>query len=250
MLRSRQGHNSSAVEFAEEAYNLVVEAYDPVHVQVQEAANLLIDSLIKNRNYYDAERYAEVTYGNLKDHKNGMDQESEDVAQGAHSFANAIYRKGGDLIKAERLAREALSTRSRLYSSDDSQLASSCSLLARILMNQEKLGDETKELFERSLAINIRHQGPDGVNTAVNNMNLGYFNRKLAGLHQEVTLRNPFLLQAKAYYEEAIRIRTKTFSPTHPIAQDAVSALEDLIDNYKCLRPKRQKYKKNRNNKK
>jgi uncharacterized protein YyaL (SSP411 family) len=119
LLRSRQGNNSGAVEFAEEAYNLVVEAYDPVHPQVQEAASLLIDSLLRVRNFYDAERYADVTYGNLKDHKNGMDQESEAVARGAHSFADAICRKGGDLMKAERLAREALSIRSRLYSSDD-----------------------------------------------------------------------------------------------------------------------------------
>jgi hypothetical protein len=34
-LRRRQGDYSAAVIFAEEAYNLVVEAYDPVHPQVQ-----------------------------------------------------------------------------------------------------------------------------------------------------------------------------------------------------------------------
>jgi tetratricopeptide (TPR) repeat protein len=241
LLRSRQGNFSGAVEFAEEAYNLVVEAYDCGHPQVQEAANLLIDSLIRNCNFYDAERYADVTYGNLKDHKNGIDQESEAIARGAYSFADAIFRKGGDLIKAERLAREALSIRSQLYSSNDYQLAPSCSLLANILKSQEKLGDETKELLERALAINIRHLGPDGANTAVSNISLGFFHRQLADLNTEVALQKPFLLQAKAYFEEAVRNQTKIFSPTHPSAQHAVSALEDLIDDYKCLRSRRRR---------
>jgi tetratricopeptide (TPR) repeat protein len=249
-LRSRQGNDSGAVEIAEEAYNLVVEAYDCVHPQVQEAANLLIETLIKVRNFYDAERYAEATYGNLKDHKNGMDQESEAIARGAHSFADAICRKGGDLMKAERLAREALSIISRLYSSDDSRLAICCSLLAKILMDQEKLGDERKELFERALAINIRHKGPDGANTAGANINLGIFHRQLADVHTKVALQKPFLLQSKVYFEEAARIQTKIFSPTHPNAHVAVFALEDLIGDYKCLWPQMQKYKKNRNNKK
>jgi tetratricopeptide (TPR) repeat protein len=224
-LRSRQGNYSGAVEFAEEAYNFVVEAYDCVHPQVQEAANLLIESLIRVRNFYDAERYAEVTYGNLKDHKNGMDQKSEAIAQGAYSFANAIRCKGGDLIKAERLAREALSIRSQLYSSDHIKLASSCSLLATILMEQEKLGDETKELIERALAIHIRLEGPDGANTSVIITRLGIFHLQLAKIHTEIALRKPFLLQAKAYFEEAVRIRTKIFSPTHPGAQFIASQL-------------------------
>jgi hypothetical protein len=45
-LRQRQGDLSGAVSFAEEAYNLVVEAYDPVHPQVQDAASTLIYGLI------------------------------------------------------------------------------------------------------------------------------------------------------------------------------------------------------------
>jgi hypothetical protein len=230
ILRSRQGNYSGAVEFAEEAYNFVVEAYDPVHPIVQEAANLLIDKLLRVGNFYDAERFAEVTYGNLKDHKNGMDQESEAIARGAYSFADAIRRKGGDIIKAERLARESLSIRSRLYSSDHYKLALSGSLLARILINQEKLGDETKELLERSLAIYIRQIGPDGVNTAEVNISLGLFYHQLADVHLEVALRKPFLLQAKAYVEEAVRIRTKIFNPTHPHVEQARSLLENLID--------------------
>jgi hypothetical protein len=54
-LRQHQGNLSLALSFAEEAYNLVVEAYDPVHFQVQVAAGILIDILIRKGNLFDAE---------------------------------------------------------------------------------------------------------------------------------------------------------------------------------------------------
>jgi hypothetical protein len=47
--------------------------------------------------------------------------------------------------------------------------------LARILKEQGQLGDETRGLFERFLAISIRNDGLDGSNTAAGNLNLGSF---------------------------------------------------------------------------
>jgi flagellar hook assembly protein FlgD len=129
---------------AEEAYNLVVEAYDPVPPQVQEAAGVLIHILIEKGDLFDAERYAQVTYGNLRDKKNGIDQESEEVATGAYNLADAIYRLNGDLIKAEEVARESLRIRSLIYDIKDPSVGSSCILLASILETQGKLGDETR----------------------------------------------------------------------------------------------------------
>jgi hypothetical protein len=57
-LRELQTDFSGAVTFAEEGYNLVVEAYDCVHPQVQEAAGILIHILTLKGNLFDAERYA------------------------------------------------------------------------------------------------------------------------------------------------------------------------------------------------
>jgi phage-related minor tail protein len=54
-LRQRQGDYSGAVAFAEEAYNLVVDAYDPVHLDVQKATGWLIDCLIKKGDLFNAE---------------------------------------------------------------------------------------------------------------------------------------------------------------------------------------------------
>jgi flagellar hook assembly protein FlgD len=92
------------VGFAEKAYNLVVEAYDPV----QKAAGVLIEVLITKGDLFETERYDQVTYGNLRDKKNGIDQESEVVAEGAYNLVSVIYQQKGDLIKAEELARESL----------------------------------------------------------------------------------------------------------------------------------------------
>jgi hypothetical protein len=103
-LRDYQCNYSDAVSFAEECYNLVVEAYDPVHPQ-EEAAGVLIEILIRKGDLFDAERYAQVAYGNLQDKKNGIEQESEAVATGAYNLADVIYRQGEDLMKAEELAR-------------------------------------------------------------------------------------------------------------------------------------------------
>jgi hypothetical protein len=54
-LRERQGNYSDALTFAEECYNLVVEAYDPMHPQMQEATGVLIEVLIRNGDLFDAE---------------------------------------------------------------------------------------------------------------------------------------------------------------------------------------------------
>jgi hypothetical protein len=149
-LRQRQGDFSSAVLFAEEGYNLVVDAYDPVHPQVQEAASELIVCLIKKSNLYNAERFAEQIYVNLRDVKNEIDQEGVIVARGAYNLADVIYQQeNGDLIKTEGLAREAIRIRLQLHGSHDSRISANCLLLARILRKQGNFGDETKELFVR-----------------------------------------------------------------------------------------------------
>jgi tetratricopeptide (TPR) repeat protein len=205
----------------------VVEAYDPVHPQVQEAAGIMINILINQGDLFDAERYAQVTYGNLRDKKNGIDQESEVVAVGAYNLANVLYRQDGDLIKAEELARESLRIRTLIYGSNNYavEVSWSCDLLAGILMTQGKLGDETRGLFERYLAFSIRNHGPDGKHTAVANSNLGSLCFQLVQKENTVDLIRMQLILAKTYYVEALRIYSKIDGPTHPNTIDASSRL-------------------------
>jgi hypothetical protein len=215
-LRRRQGDFSQAVSLSEEAYNLVVEAYNPAHPEVQEAAASLINSLICKDDLEKAEGYAEITYGNLRDNKNEIDQESECVAKGAYNFADILHRLEKDLIKAEGLVRESIRIRSLIFGSGHSLEGIGCILLARILRLQQKLGDETKDQLERSLAVFMRNEGIDGANTACSNNNIGEFYYQLATVQTTLDGKRTQLLLAKQYFDEGIRIQTKLFDPTHP----------------------------------
>jgi hypothetical protein len=228
-LRQRKSDYSGAVAFAEDAYNLVVEAYDPVHPQVQEAAGVLIEVLIRKGDLFDAERYAQITYGNLRDKKNGIDQESEVVALGAYNLANVIFKQKGDLIKAEELARESLRIRTLINDSNHSTVDLSCDLLASISSAQGKLGDETRGLYERSLAISIRDGGPDGLNVATGNYNIGVFYEQLAVKQSTVDAIQTYLTIAKSHLVEAQRIYSKIYGPTHSNTVDAASRLNVVI---------------------
>jgi tetratricopeptide (TPR) repeat protein len=228
-LRQHQGDYSGAVSFAEEAYNICVDAYDPVHPQVQEAAGILINCLINQGDLFNARRFAEQTYQNVRDVKNGMDQEGEEVAEGAFNLADVIRQQGdGDLIKAEKLARESLRIRTRLYGCNKPIIGRNCVLLGRILMNQGKLGDKTKELLERALAINVMNEGPDGTNTAHGNIQIVRFHYKVAIKQSIMSTKRTQLLLAKSLAEEAVRIVTKIHNPTHPNCVAAASLLSDI----------------------
>jgi tetratricopeptide (TPR) repeat protein len=183
---------------------------------VQEAAGILIDILIMKGDLYDAERYAQVTYSNLRDKKNGIDQESKAVAVGAYNLANVIYEQKGDLVKAEELARESLRIRTLIYGNNESTVDVCYDLLANILNAQGKFGNETRKLYERSLAISIRYEGPDGFNTAIGHYNIATFYHKLANIQPTVDLKRAQLLLAKSHFVEVRRIRSKIDGPTHP----------------------------------
>jgi hypothetical protein len=228
-LRQIQCDYSGAVLFAEEAYNLVVEAYNCVHPQVQEAAGVLINILIAKGDLFDAERYAQVTYGNLRDEKNGIDQDSEVVARGAYNLADVILRQEGDLMKAEELARESLRIRILMNDGEYCRIDVSYGLLACIFQAQGNFGDETKELYERSWAITIRNVGPDGLNTAVGNFNIGTFYHNSATKQSTVELGRTQLLLAKSHCVEAQRIWSKIYGPTHPNTFDVSTRLTDNL---------------------
>jgi hypothetical protein len=49
-----------------------------------------------------------MTLDSLKDPKNGLDQQSEAVARGYSDLASVIKNQMRNLVKAEKLAREAL----------------------------------------------------------------------------------------------------------------------------------------------
>jgi hypothetical protein len=84
---------------------------------------------------------------------------------------------------------------------------------------QGRPGDETRELYECFLASAIINEGPDGINTALGNFNLGIFHSNLAGIvDRQLTAdkRKGHSCQAISYLTEALRISTKIYGATHP----------------------------------
>jgi hypothetical protein len=138
-----------------------------------------------------------------------------------------IIKQDGDLAKAEGLAREALRIRSQLYGNDHYYTGDSIALLVCILRKQGSLGNEAKEFHERSLAIDVKHEGPDGMNTAVSNVNLGHFHFQLAKTDLTTDRKNEHLRLSESYYTETTRIRTKILGPTH---DETIEATPHLLN--------------------
>jgi tetratricopeptide (TPR) repeat protein len=75
---------SEAKIVVSETYDLMATTYDLDHPLVLKAANQLVTILISNKEYYDAQRYATISYELLA---RSNDPESDDVADAAFSLA-------------------------------------------------------------------------------------------------------------------------------------------------------------------
>jgi hypothetical protein len=223
-LRMSEGNYANALIFAEEAYNCYAVAYNPVHPMVQDAASMLIGCLTRKGDLCKAELFAQMTLDSLKDPKNGLDQQSEAVAKGYYDLSNVINQQCGDSVKAEKLARESLRI-SVLINSNSPSVGRTAFQLASILVSQHILGSETKELFEQSLAVNIRNYGPDGTNTACDQFNFGLFYRELAKEQQTIVTRKEYLRLSEIKFKEALRINTKIFGFNDPRTLKYTAAL-------------------------
>lgn len=193
---------------------------------MQEAASILIECLIHTGDFSKAELYAQLTFDSLKDPANKVNQQSEAMVKGYHNLGEAISsNEDGDLVKAEKLAREAVSIRTRLYVNDHAYVGESTLLLANILFRTGNLGDEVKKLYERSLAIHVLHAGLDGFNTSNTNFVLGEFHHQIARTHPTGDKRKEHFRLSKSYYEEALRVYRKIIGPTHRNTMIAESKL-------------------------
>jgi hypothetical protein len=175
-----------------------------------------------------AETFAQMTLDSLKDPGNGLDQQSEEVAKGHHDLGRVILRQKGDLLKAEMLVRESLRMRNHLHDADHVSVGHSVDLLANVLRDQGNLGSETQELHERSLVINIKHFGSEGVNTATSYCNLGNLHYYRAKENQDPENQEEHLRLSKPNIKEALRIYAKIYGPDHPRTIDASTHLSNV----------------------
>lgn len=178
LLHSMRQDFAGAVTLAEEAYNCAAIAYNPVHPKVQKAAGTLIECLIRKGDLDNVELFSQMTLDSLKDPANKVDQEGEEVARGYFNLAEVISKETSpkkDYKRAEMLVIESLRIRTKLYSNDHWHIGANIGLLASILRKQFKFGPELQALYERTLAIDKKHYGPDGMNVSFSHTNLGQY---------------------------------------------------------------------------
>jgi hypothetical protein len=85
------------------------------------------------------------------------------------------------------------------------------------------------EIKQRSCWVLISHEGLDGANTALANIEIGHFHYKLAMIQSVMSIKRKQLLLGNPYAEEAVRIVTKTHNPTHLNIVSAASVLSDFL---------------------
>jgi tetratricopeptide (TPR) repeat protein len=229
LLRGHQGNYDEALTFAEEAYNCVAIAYNPVHPEVQNAASTLIEWLIMKGDFGRAETFAQMTLDSLKDPGNGLNQQSEAVAKGCYDLGNVICVQNVDYVKAEKLVRESLRIRSRLHDTHHHLVGMSIGLLAYILQAQGNLGSEIKELHERALVITIHNYGSEGIRTAASNVNMGTFYKLKAQESNSTETKKYHLQLSVSNYKESLRIYTAVLGPDNPRTIKASSRLSFLL---------------------
>jgi hypothetical protein len=108
-------------------------------------------------------------------------------------------------------------------------IAVSCDLLAVILRIERNFGEEARESCERCLSLPIKNEGPVGGNTANGNYNLVLYYLQVASNQATANSKRNFPILAQSYSEEAIRIWSKIYGPTHKTTIDAVSVLNRVL---------------------
>lgn len=172
-LRKAQGRLSEAIALTEEAYISVSDAKGPENAEVQEAAVELIECLMITGQLSRAEAFSRITYENLIDPSNGIDQNSDQVARGMQQLAwicLRITREDKDappslLVEAESLIKNACDVTQQLHGHPTTNLTVCLAIYGDILMQRDASIEEIRCLFERVLRV-YRGAGAVGCSNA------------------------------------------------------------------------------------
>jgi hypothetical protein len=97
-------------------------------------------------------------------------------------------------------------------------------------VSQKNFGNETTELFERSLVIDTKNYGPDGSETATANFNMGTFYYQLAEEQQDHQRKIEYLRLSETKHKESFRINSKIFGLDNPQTIESASTIS-MISN-------------------
>ena len=185
--------NREAMECAKECYTLWAMNHMRNLGSIN-AALLLIQSCLHNKEYEDAEHYARHAYfmiAEMTDNFIPADKRPRFLADGSYYLAVAIHglAEAGGISPEEKQkageeaiarAREALKIHTQLDGSESSQVAADMKVLADVLDYFNNVDDdEIPRLYEQSIAMMNRVEGSSSANLAVVELNLGnaYVNR-------------------------------------------------------------------------
>ena len=185
---SYMDQNKDALECAKERYSLWA-AGNMRHHGMLNAAFPLIDGLMRNEEYEQAELIARTAYEMIINDTDNIipkdDRRQHFLADGSRVLATTTFRlaesggiapdkkqKAGE--RAITLARKALEIRTQLHGTDSALVANDMNTLANILSYFKGVDDdEILHLQEQAIAISSRVQGRLSLNVAVNEFNLG-----------------------------------------------------------------------------
>ena len=220
------GRHAEALQCAKDKYNLWAMARGPAHPFTIEAAFYLIECLIQNKEYEDAEFYARTIWeishtNNHRDNDIPGEKWQKYVATAASLLTEAIFlwAQSRDIPPAEKqkageeaiaLARQAAD----IYTQEDGTESGFAAVAMCVLADaldyfSDSCDDEALRLYQQSIVIGHRLEGSTSANVGVREANLGlaYYNRALKAhvandLEQCVTN----LELALPHYREAARI--------------------------------------------
>ena len=185
------GRYKESLESVEERYNLWALDRGPAHPNTIDAAFQLIQSCIHNQSYVDAEKYAYNLWDILNstnihaDNRIPADRHQEYLARGAREYARATFRLShdGGIPPAEKqksgeeaivLARRSVEIYSQLDGAASIEVANSMLTLAQVVDHfMDADVDEVISLYEQSMVIFSRVEGPLSPNVAASTGNVG-----------------------------------------------------------------------------
>ena len=244
---SYMDQNKDALECAKERYSLWA-AGNMRHHGMLNAAFPLIDGLMRNEEYEQAELIARTAYEMIINDTDNIIPEGKRqhfLADGSLFLARATYRLAGSGYiapeakqkaggKAIALAREALEIHIQLHGTETAEAACDMGTLANMLKYFNDVDDdEILRLFEQAKAVYSQVEGNLSPNVAVSEHNLGaeYEARADRARDANDQLRCVANLElALTHYREAERIyRTINFEEDVDTAAERIAEIEVLL---------------------
>ena len=237
-----------AYDYFEEAYILVSEMYGPVHPQVQEVTANLVGSLIKLRDFVEAERFARINYESVTSSDSGIESEDRQIMKAASMLVKVCYvtaqQRNVPLVSLEEgedLARKVVfiamktdgnnSYDAGIYQFDLYQVLKERDRINGHVMTVSDLHEssvEKRSLLEESLTIAVRCHGVDSKNAMFINQELFSVYKDLYRTLSTECGRTDALKRSVSHHNAAILVSLKVNGLNHVYTLGLIKSLNTI----------------------